>query len=163
MLPWSASQISLLQCFSTDFVSKRRFHLQEYKSYPVARSISTVYDANPSFEGHRFSPIAFTQIRVSVCSFPNERSGVKRCSMTMWIAFEKKLHFVVRLDPGLNILKYRMQKLFSDLRKNLERIVTIFKGPEEIFNFIASGYNPKDFVEKVSGMGIALIITRRFS
>lgn len=81
----------------------------------------------------------------------------------MWIAFEKKLHLVVRLDLGLNILKYRMQKLFSDLRKNIERIGTIFKGPEKFFNFIASGYNPKDFVGNVSGMGIALIITWKFS
>lgn len=99
----------------------------------------------------------------AVCSLPNKRSTIKRCSVTMWIAFEKKLHLAARLDPGLNILEYRMQKLFFDLRKHIERIVRIFKGPEKFSNFIATGYDRKDFVEDVSGMGIALTIAWKFS
>lgn len=162
LISWSG--IGLLQCFGKDFLSERRFLLREYKSYPVAREVSTVYDANPSFEGHWFPPTASTQIRVSVCSLANKRSTIKRCSVTMWIAFEKKLRLVVRLDPGLNILGYRMQKLLSDLRKDIERIVVrIFKGSEKFSNFIASGYDRKDFAEDVPGMGIALIITWKFS
>lgn len=163
MLPRSAGRIGLLQCFGQDFVSERRFLLREYKSYPGQEKSRRF-----PMRTRRSKNIGFLQQHLlkyasAVCSLPNKRSTIKRCSVTMWIAFEKKLHLAARLDPGLNILEYRMQKLFFDLRKHIERIVRIFKGPEKFSNFIATGYDRKDFVEDVSGMGIALTIAWKFS